>query len=28
MDPLDSGVGAQIESYAHSHGVAVIDYDG
>ena len=27
MDPLDSGVGAQIESYAHSHGVAVIDYD-
>ncbi len=27
MDPLDSGVGAQIESYAKSHGVAVIDYD-
>jgi D-xylose transport system substrate-binding protein len=27
MDPLDSGVGAQIETYAKSHGVAVIDYD-
>jgi D-xylose transport system substrate-binding protein len=27
VDPLDSGVGAHIESYAHSHGVAVIDYD-
>jgi D-xylose transport system substrate-binding protein len=27
VDPLDSGVGAQIESYAKSHGVAVIDYD-
>ncbi len=27
MDPLNSGVGAQIESYAKSHGVAVIDYD-
>ena len=27
MDPLDSGVGAQIESYAKSHGVKVIDYD-
>jgi len=27
MDPIDSGVGAQIESYAKSHGVAVIDYD-
>ena len=27
MDPLDSTVGAQIESYAKSHGVAVIDYD-
>jgi len=26
-DPLDSGVGAKIESYAKSHGVAVIDYD-
>jgi D-xylose transport system substrate-binding protein len=27
VDPLDSGVGAQIESYAKSHGAAVIDYD-
>ena len=27
MDPLDSGVGAQIESYAKQHGVDVIDYD-
>jgi D-xylose transport system substrate-binding protein len=27
MDPLDSGVGSSIESYAKSHGVAVIDYD-
>ena len=27
MDPLDSGVGAQIESYAKSHGADVIDYD-
>ncbi|MHB1710042.1 MAG: sugar ABC transporter substrate-binding protein [Acidimicrobiales bacterium] len=27
MDPLNSGVGAQIESYAKAHGVAVIDYD-
>jgi D-xylose transport system substrate-binding protein len=27
MDPLDSGVGAQIESYATAHGVKVIDYD-
>lgn len=27
MDPLDSGVGAQIEKYAASHGAAVIDYD-
>src|SRR6202035_2663960 len=27
MDPLDSGVGASIESYAKSHGVGVIDYD-
>ncbi|HEX3425708.1 MAG TPA: substrate-binding domain-containing protein [Acidimicrobiales bacterium] len=27
VDPLDSGVGAQIETYAKSHGVAVIDYD-
>lgn len=27
VDPLDSGVGAQIETYAKSHGVKVIDYD-
>jgi D-xylose transport system substrate-binding protein len=27
VDPLDSGVGARIESYAKAHGVAVIDYD-
>jgi D-xylose transport system substrate-binding protein len=27
MDPLDSGVGAQIESYAKAHGAKVIDYD-
>ncbi|HYZ55520.1 MAG TPA: substrate-binding domain-containing protein [Streptosporangiaceae bacterium] len=27
VDPLDAGVGAQIESYAKQHGVAVIDYD-
>jgi D-xylose transport system substrate-binding protein len=27
VDPLDSGVGAHIESYAKSHGVTVIDYD-
>jgi D-xylose transport system substrate-binding protein len=27
MDPLDSGVGAHVESYAKQHGVAVIDYD-
>ncbi|MDR0343980.1 MAG: substrate-binding domain-containing protein [Nocardiopsaceae bacterium] len=27
MDPLDSGVGTQIEKYAASHGVAVVDYD-
>jgi D-xylose transport system substrate-binding protein len=27
MDPLDSGTGAKIESYAKSHGVPVIDYD-
>lgn len=27
MDPLDSGVGAQIESYAKAHGVYVVDYD-
>jgi len=27
VDPLDSGVGAQIENYAKAHGVAVVDYD-
>ena len=27
MDPLDSGVGSKIESYAAAHGVKVIDYD-
>jgi D-xylose transport system substrate-binding protein len=27
VDPLDSGVGSHIESYAKSHGVVVIDYD-
>ena len=27
VDPIDSGVGAQIESYAKSRGVKVIDYD-
>ncbi len=27
MDPIDSGVGAQIESYANAHGAKVIDYD-
>ncbi len=27
MDPLDSGVGAQIETYAKAHGVPVVDYD-
>ena len=27
VDPLDSGVGAQIETYAKSRGVKVIDYD-
>lgn len=27
VDPIDSGVGAQIETYAKSHGVPVIDYD-
>lgn len=27
VDPIDPGVGAQIEKYASSHGVAVIDYD-
>jgi D-xylose transport system substrate-binding protein len=27
IDPPDSGVGSQVEAYAKSHGVAVIDYD-
>ncbi|MCL5446539.1 MAG: substrate-binding domain-containing protein [Actinobacteria bacterium] len=27
MDPLDSGVGVQIEKYSASHGVKVINYD-
>ncbi len=27
VDPLDSGTGAKIESYAKQHGVSVIDYD-
>jgi len=27
VDPLDAGVGAQIETYAKAHGAAVIDYD-
>ncbi|MHB8263784.1 MAG: sugar ABC transporter substrate-binding protein [Acidimicrobiales bacterium] len=27
MDPLDNGVGLQIERYAASHGVRVINYD-
>ena len=27
VDPLDSAVGAQIQTYAKSHGAAVIDYD-
>ncbi len=27
VDPLDSGVGGHIESYAKAHGVPVIDYD-
>ena len=27
VDPLDSGVGTQIETYAKSRGVKVIDYD-
>jgi D-xylose transport system substrate-binding protein len=27
VDPLDSGVGSHIETYAKQHGVAVIDYD-
>jgi D-xylose transport system substrate-binding protein len=27
MDPISSGVGASVESYAKKHGVKVIDYD-
>ncbi|QDC01646.1 sugar ABC transporter substrate-binding protein [Mesorhizobium sp. 8] len=27
IDPISSGVGASVESYAKDHGVAVIDYD-
>jgi D-xylose transport system substrate-binding protein len=27
VDPLDPGVGARIEAYAKSHGVATVDYD-
>jgi D-xylose transport system substrate-binding protein len=27
VDPIDSGVGTSVESYAKAHGVAVIDYD-
>ena len=27
FDPLDSTVGAQVQSYAQSHGVALISYD-
>ena len=27
MDPISSGVGASIESYAKQHGVPVVDYD-
>jgi D-xylose transport system substrate-binding protein len=27
IDPISSGVGASVESYAKAHGVAVIDYD-
>ncbi len=27
VDPISSGVGASIESYAKSHGVPVVDYD-
>ena len=27
VDPLDSGVGASIETYAKAHGAKVIDYD-
>ncbi len=27
FDPIDSTVGAEVQSYAASHGVAVISYD-
>lgn len=27
MDPISSGVGASVESYAKAHGVPVVDYD-
>ena len=27
FDPIDAGVGAQVETYAMAHGVKVIDYD-
>ncbi|HET7413269.1 MAG TPA: substrate-binding domain-containing protein [Pararhizobium sp.] len=27
LDPISSGVGASVESYAKSHGVPVVDYD-
>ena len=27
VDPISSGVGASIETYARQHGVPVIDYD-
>jgi D-xylose transport system substrate-binding protein len=27
VDPIDSGVGTQIQNYAKAHGVKVIDYD-
>ena len=27
LDPINSGVGAQIEAFAKSHGVKVVDYD-
>lgn len=27
LDPISSGVGASVETYAKQHGVAVIDYD-
>jgi D-xylose transport system substrate-binding protein len=28
LDPINSGVGAQIEAFAKSHGAEVVDYDG